>query len=330
MLKSAIINLAKFLLAFGLIWWLVSSGKLDLTLLKKTMTKPHILIFIMLLMLLTNAIAALRWKFILQYKDKIKVRFFSTFKANWVGLFFNCVLPGAVSGDLIKVFYVQGENPKWTKKYLFATAFLDRLLGLFGLICVGAISCLISYDYLISLSPNVKSIVHFNLFLFSMIIVSFVMVFWFQDLPLKISSKLKRFNKLENIMNKLEVMWNDLCAFKHNLIYYLLMSMVVQGTAICIFWFVVSPYAAEGFELKHAFTIFPIGMITIAIPISPAGLGVGHFVFENLFQFLGFQNGASLFNIYFVILVLASLTGVFPYLLHKGKKLNLKEMKDAN
>lgn len=330
MVKSVIINSLKLILAVGLIWWLVNSGKLDFSLLTKALENPLNLLFVIFLMMTTMSIAALRWKFILQYKHKTSLKLRHTFKANWVGLFFNCVLPGAVSGDLIKVFYVEHLNSSWSKKYLFATAFLDRLLGLFGLICVGAISCLLNYSYLTSLSPAIKNLVHFNFLLLFVIIVSFVMVFWFQTIPLKLSSSLKKFSLLSGILKKLEVMWEDLCSFKHNLLIYLGMSMIVQGLAVCVFWYVVSPFTDGAFELKHAFAVFPIGMITMAIPISPAGLGVGHYVFENLFQYIGFSGGASLFNIYFVILVVTSLTGVIPYLLHSGKKLNLKEIKEAN
>jgi len=250
MLKRMFFKSLKFILAFGLIAWLINSGKLDMSLLEKTMDSPLILISIMLFMLFDNAIAAVRWKYILEYKDKTKISLFKVFKANWIGLFFNCVLPGAVSGDLIKIFYIQDKENNWTKKYLFATAFLDRLLGLFGLVSVGAISCLISYDYLISLSPNVKNLIHFNFLLFFGVITSFVMVFWFQDLPLKISAFFKKIQKLESIMEKLEIMWKDLCDFKHNLLIYLLISMIVQGTAVCIFWYVVSPYTEVPFDLK--------------------------------------------------------------------------------
>lgn len=329
MLKSVILNLIKFGLAFGLIYWLVQSGKLDMSLIKQVISAPHVLFMIMALMLADMGIAAFRWKMILEFNQAIKIKILKVFKANWVGLFFNCVLPGAVSGDLIKIFYIKDENENWSKKFLFASAFLDRILGLFGLISVGAIACLISYGYLTGLSPKVATLVHFNLLLFAFVVSSFVAVFFFQDLPLKISAVVKsKVNFLSNIMEKLEVMWKDLCAFKHNLLIYLLISMVVQCIAMIIFWMVISPYTEIPFEFRHATTIFPIGMISIAIPISPAGLGVGHFVFEELFALLGFKNGANLFNIYFIILIMTNLTGVIPYLLHSGKKVKISEISE--
>lgn len=329
MLKSVILNLLKFALAFGLIYWLVQSGKLDTQLIQRLFANPLFVIAILFGMFCIDLIGTFRWKLILQFNSNVKLKYFKVFRANWIGLFFNSVLPGAVSGDLIKVFYIKDENPAWSKKFLFASVFLDRLLGVFGLVILGAISGLISYTYLSSLSSQVTMLVHFIFLLFSGVIFSFVMVFFFQNLPLKISQIVKsRLHFLAGILDKLEIMWKDLCSFKHNLLIYLLLSTIIQGAALIIFWFVVKPYTNIPFELTHAAIIFPIGIIFIAIPISPAGLGVGHLIFEQLFTLLGFENGANLFNIYIIIYLMHNLTGVIPYVLHSGKRVKISEISE--
>lgn len=326
MLKRTFLNILKFALAFGLIWWLIESDKLDLSLLKKMMASPLILIVVITLMLLNNGFAAFRWKLILEHKNKYQFKFLKIFKAGWIGLFFNSVLPGSVTGDLIKIFYVQTDKQDVSKKYLLGSVLMDRVIGLFSLICVGAFSSITSYSYLVSLSKEVKNLVHFNLFLLLLVVLTFIMIFWFQRIPLRISKILKSINPLNNILSKLEEVWSHLCSYRYKLLIYLGIGIIVQSAAVCIFWYVVSPYTSEPFLLKHAFTIFPIGMITLAIPIAPGGLGVGHYIFDTLFAFLGFSAGASLFNIYFVILIITNLTGVIPYVLHSGKKVNLKEI----
>ena len=63
----------------------------------------------------------------------------------------------------------------------------------------------------------------------------------------------------------------------------------------------------------------------MAIPIAPAGIGVGHAVFDTLFGLFGINNGASLFNIYLLAIVAESLTGAIPYLLTGGLVKNTKE-----
>jgi hypothetical protein len=60
--------------------------------------------------------------------------------------------------------------------------------------------------------------------------------------------------------------------------------------------------------------------MTLALPVAPSGLGVGHAIFQKIFELSAIQNGASLFNIYFVISLGVNVLGVIPYLLSKPEK----------
>jgi len=61
-------------------------------------------------------------------------------------------------------------------------------------------------------------------------------------------------------------------------------------------------------------TVFPIGNLTIMIPIAPAGVGVGHAAFEGLFKLVGLSQGATVFNLFLICTMAPCLLGVFPYL----------------
>jgi hypothetical protein len=65
--------------------------------------------------------------------------------------------------------------------------------------------------------------------------------------------------------------------------------------------------------------VLPIGQIATALPISPAGLGVGHVAFKKLFTYFHHTNGATLFNNVWLIVVLTNLFGVIPFLLGQIK-----------
>ena len=130
-----------------------------------------------------------------------------------------------------------------------------------------------------------------------------------------------------NIIEKLEMIWSDLCSIKNKLIQILLISILVQTITAITFWFIVSPFIAQEFPIQQAMTILPIGMIIISLPIAPAGLGVGHAAFHSLFGYFGIDNGASLFNIYFILVLITNLTGVIQYILSSTKK-SMKEMEE--
>jgi len=50
------------------------------------------------------------------------------------------------------------------------------------------------------------------------------------------------------------------------------------------------------------------------LPISPAGLGVGHVAFDRLFSMIGLHDGATVFNVYLIGQLTPCLLGVIPYL----------------
>lgn len=317
MKKNFLINFIKFALAIGLITWLISSGKLDLEIISKLVSKPQLILLVMFLMLINHLLVALRWKLILDQKSSSKLNLISIFKANWIGIFFNSVLPGSVSGDFIKIIYVKDLDEKFTSKYLLGSVLLDRVLGLFGLISIGGVVCLFSYNKLLSLSPEVKGLVDTNIALFALVILCLISVFIFQKVPHLLANPFRKIRFLGSVVLKLEDAWLNLCRIRKHLIKVWIISIFVQAFAAFIFWYLVTQFISVDFTFNQAMTILPIGFIIMSLPIAPAGLGVGHAAFQTLFGYYGINEGANLFNIYFLLILVTNLTGVIPYLLNR-------------
>ncbi len=104
------------------------------------------------------------------------------------------------------------------------------------------------------------------------------------------------------------------------------MSMAMQANNVFAFWLISSPFFNSPLSLYMAYTFIPLGMMAIAIPISPAGLGVGHAIFGTLFGYYGIKGGASLFNLYFLALITMNLLGAIPFM--RGKRHSLNEVSD--
>jgi uncharacterized membrane protein YbhN (UPF0104 family) len=102
------------------------------------------------------------------------------------------------------------------------------------------------------------------------------------------------------------------------------MSTGTQFLNVFSFWIICSPFFEVPLSFQYAFTFIPLGLVSIAIPITPAGLGVGHAIFGTLFSYFGVNNGASLFNLYFLMMISLNLLGTIPYLL-SGKRHTLKD-----
>ncbi len=114
---------------------------------------------------------------------------------------------------------------------------------------------------------------------------------------------------------------------KKTMSFSLLVGCLSQFVNILTFWLLTSPFYTQELSLGMLFTFIPLGLITIAIPISPAGIGLGHMAFQTLFQLVKINDGASFFNIYFIVGLTFNLLGVIPYLLSK-KRHSLDETKN--
>lgn len=327
-MKNVLKLLFKFGFAFGLIYWLVDSGKLNLSLLKEIFNYPERLIFAFLGTIFVIFIVAFRYKVIIEHKASIKIPFINMIKYTWIGMFFNAVLPGSVSGDLVKIFYVKQEDSKLTNKFLIGSVLIDRVVGLFGLIIVLGIFTGINYIELSSYSKELAYLLKMNILLFIGVIISLLSLFFFPNLPQKLSGPFIQLPIFNKILPKLISIWESLCQFRHRMLWLTGLSIIIQTSAIFIFWFVVSPFANGIFPFDKAFALIPLGLISIAIPIAPSGMGVGHAVFDTLFSYINVKNGADLFNIYFILFLSVNLMGSIPYLLNRSNKIDMDKLKE--
>lgn len=324
-MKSLINFVLKFAIAGVLIFFLIRNGKMDFSLLAKSLDNPLNWGITLGLFLCIILVASFRWRGLLHVKSQVIFPFTSILRLTWIGLLFNTVLPGAVSGDLVKLIYARDIDSSISKTFLITSVLLDRVFGLFGLILVLGFFTLISYSELSLISPEVKGVMHLNLLLLLGILVFLLCIFipkskqkFFYDLIEKIPLVHKP------IIKVLTAVW-DVGEKKSVVFKSIGLSMICHVLAISAFYNVASPFFDIPIPLQHVFTFVPIGLISIAIPITPAGLGIGHHVFGKLFSFFGVHNGVSLFNFFFICQVFINTLGIIPYLFG-GKRHSLDEV----
>ena len=316
----------KFIFAGGIIYWLVSSGKLDLTLISRSIKSgPEIYIGI-LIYIAVVVMTSFRWQLLLQQKAKSKLSLKKILPINWIGLFFSTFLPGVVTGDVIKLVYIKDLDKNFSKTFLVTSVLVDRVIGLCGLLALAGIFTVFNYSKIASLSPEIKAILNFN-FLFSLGGIAFIIALFLpsgiQLRFLRLAKKLPIIgNKVENTLKQTWLLGKD----KKVMFLSFLISLTVQFLNVFTIWLITRPFYPTDIPLSLLFSIVPIGLISVAIPISPAGAGVGHFLFEKLFSLLGVSNGASLFNLHFLMILIVNILGVIPFLLKK--KHSLKEAQE--
>lgn len=318
MLKTILLNTLKLLVAGALIGWLVGSGKLNFKLLAQLTQYPLAVIFAFLLSILNYCLVSWRWKNILRARSQNELPMSGMLKITWIGQFFSSVLPGSVSGDLVKLLYVQGLDKSLSKKFVFASILIDRLMGLAGLILLVGLSSLFFSGHILENAPAMEPLLKINYILAGLVLLSLILFFFFSSWIRKL---LLGFEGLafSKIISKIIGLWDDLVSIKPQMLKAVFISLAVQITGVLVFWSLIQPFVEGKMDFIQALAFIPLGLMTLALPVAPSGLGVGHAIFQKLFEFTGIQNGASLFNLYFVLTLSVNLLGVIPYLLNRRK-----------
>lgn len=322
-------QILKFLFAGALLYWLYNSGKLKFDLIEQSLNHPFHWVFCFIFLIGSVFITTLRWKSILEIKSQIKFTFPAILKLTWIGLMFNTALPGAVSGDIIKLVYAKNLDKSLDKTFLVTSVIFDRIIGLFGLLTLLGVFSVINYADLTARSNELANMIHFNFLLVFGMILFLIILF----LPAKIQEiGLNLARKIPVVKNHLAKTLAQVWLIGRNkklILTTILLSVVCHIFNIMAFWTLAKPFITADIPTRYAFSFIPIGFLTLAIPVAPAGLGVGHAVFDKLFSFFGQMNGASLFNFQFLATVIVNLCGIVPYLFHRDKSLDKKTLEDT-
>ena len=304
--------LLKIIFASAILAWLVSTGKLDLSLVKQSMAHPHLWAGALLLLSVQAIIAGYRWKILLKTKSRETLSTIHIIKVNWIGLFFSVFLPGIVTGDLFKLLYIRDVDRSLDKTFLVMSTVLDRALGLSGLVILMGVFSVFNYRELVSLGPGMEEILLFDAAIFLCVILFLSTLF----LPPVVTNAIVRAGREDSparpaLLQTLADLW-AIGSDKKAVFTCLSLSIFVQFLHVAAFWIITSPFYEKPLSFSWAFSIIPLGDIAVAIPIAPAGLGVGHAAFETLFAHIGIQGGANLFNLYFMATIIIYLMGIVP------------------
>lgn len=316
-LKKTFLNIVKFCITFGILYYLYQRGLLDFGRVKKVLTDLPVVAGAFFILLGTTLIAVVRWGWLL-VGQQLQIPFAEVLRLSMIGVFFNTAIPGAVSGDVVKGYYVVRQQPNQRGRIkAFTTLLMDRLLGLSALVCVAFVAMVFNFQEMIS-TPTLKSLsglistLWFGVVCFYL----FVLVEW------SFSSKLRKaLNRVPLLGNLLSRFFEAVKAYENSrgiIIKGLLVSIVVHCSIVGVF--VLLSKSLGGFTevpIGKFFFLVPLGLLVTAIPIAPAGLGTGHAAFLWLFQLVGSSAGADLFTAFVTFQILISLIGGLFYLRYR-------------
>ncbi|KHD87574.1 MAG: hypothetical protein OM95_13325 [Bdellovibrio sp. ArHS] len=316
--KKLLVQSLKIAFSAAIIFWLIQSGKLNFAALKNLLT-PWAAATALLLVTLNIFFASERWRILIRSQG-LPARSWPVFKLTLIGAFFNFAMPGGVGGDVIKAYYFTRENPG-SKVVAVTSVLMDRVLGLFAMILLALLVMIYDLHHIVQ-TPALLTLFYFICALFAAFLIALSLIF---------SVKLYDSGAIKKGIHRLPLSEKFLKLYESMHLYgkdgkrfmaVIMMSLVSQACAIIFLYLAGQMAGFDDVAARTYFLVAPLGFMATAIPISPAGVGVGQAAFYFLFNlYVGRQIelGPTVITAYQVGTFVLSLGGAFFYLRRKDR-----------
>ncbi len=313
------LTLLKLAIASALILWLYTQGTVDPALLQKAAGMPLALSAAVSCLLISYTLVAIRWHLLLRIKG-LYLGFRTVFKVSMIGMFFNSFLPGGVGGDAVRIGYLFRSQPGDRPAAMLSVIF-DRIMGLCGLltllalILIADISRVLAQPLLSSIALVVMAIL--------LSLLGVYLLLNYTKLMRPLEQKLEK-NTLDSLPWRiLGIIRTVYQADPKQLLLLVALSTLVHTGSIGAMIILADAMSFDTLSNLNYSLATAGALIANLLPLSPGGLGIGEAAFDNMCQLLTPESDqriigyASLFLIFRVVTLLASLPGACIYLLYK-------------
>ena len=307
----------KWLIAAGLLAFVFATGKIDREDLGKALTRWPWLLAGLSGVLGVLCFGIFRW-WVLLRSQGIRITLWQTVQVSFIGYFFNIVMPGSVGGDLVKAYYIARDR-KGQRVEAISTIALDRLIGLYALLSIGALAAVLFPKVGFNGPPEFRMLSQFVLFcLISGAAVA--LVFLWIDLR-----KVGPFRK-ENpgpILGALRRLYDAFRLYRNKkrvLALALLLSFGAHSFGVGFILCLAQALGGSEMTTAQYLYVIPLGLVINGIPIAPGGWGLGEIAFGKLVEVAtGYPEnvGASLALLMHFAYTFWNLLGFLFYVGHK-------------
>jgi uncharacterized protein (TIRG00374 family) len=255
--------------------------------------------------LASTTLAAYRWSLIMQALE-FKLPFSYYLTRYFKGTFFNQALPGSIGGDAVRV--IELGSLGYSKKEGFFGVFIDRIVGLAGLL-------------LLNISANLFNDELLPGWLFHLInLIAVGGIFSFFVLIILRKIPFMKNNKATALFVDLSHRFRQVYHNKQSVIVQLSLSVMIHFLTILALYELARAVGMR-LTLDVFLVVVPPVFLLMLIPISLAGWGLRESAMVGLFMLIG-QNKEMILSIsilYGVMLLVCSLPGLAVWV--RGKKL---------
>lgn len=340
----------KWVFALALLIFVVKSGKIDLDQLKIFLKSPLTGLLCCVITYAWYSLCFLRWKILLRSQN-ISVPFKTVFQLGMLGQFFQTFMPGTVGADVAKAVYISKRYPAHKGPAIFSVI-VDRGVGLFAILFLGALAFVGVGSELHDLDHPLVHVIRtlgYVLVGVSVAGVSCVvflpqigkLMLKFAHLP-RVASLRQRFRNRAPAVHRLARL--PLRFTKQIIEQYsskpgavaasIVISVVTHSMAVLMLFVIANkmfgPMPWGQLDATRFVLAASLGLVVMALPISPNGLGVGQAAFASIFTALGVGNasfGASIVTAFQLVSLIVNLSGFIFFATHKQEVAELETLR---
>ncbi len=268
------------LVAILFLFILVKKGPIKLEQLQLALSQPRILVLGLSLFLVQFVLFASRWKLFVDQVSHVDIK--TSFKLTLIGQFFSFFIPGGVGGDLVKALELAKDQVA-SRVTALSTVIADRVLGLFTMILLSSI--FLTAEYFSSPFEKLSKYLAVSWILLigvtcGLLLAPFIVSLLNQFFHDKQSKILLQLNKLINSFSLTFESFRKPSLMLKNSIY----CLAIQLITIFFMFNVVKSLGIQPPPFLIFFALCCFGILASAIPLTPAGIGVGQAAFYLLFS----------------------------------------------
>ena len=310
--NRALLFAIKICIAAGLIAWLIAGRKIDFGLLFSV--RNHLLEYSIGFGFLCAGwlVQVYRWKKIVS-SSGIGLSFREACRMTLASHFSSQFLPGIVGGEIVRGYFIADRNPM-QRLLAVSTIILDRGLGLYAALLLGIVSSFMLYisgEEIVS-----REVVAIGILL--CILLGGIHVAW------QIGYSRRTFGFLNRVMSSSWLKKYTDAAMAHKF-----SSKEIRlgiGLSVISSLFSILSFAVIGRAISPEagwlvfFIVCPLVFISLSLPVTPGGIGVGEAAAAFLFAAFGISNGATIMVMYRLMNMCLKLPGVYFLVSYRKKR----------
>ncbi len=300
----------KVVLGAAVFAWMASTGKISLAQVVLSFAHWPLMLAIAAVGYIQVGVCAYRWRLLLKAQE-VPLPAGQAWGLTMIGMLFNVVLPGSVGGDLAKGYYIARAAPGRESRAVTAML-LDRITGFVGLFALATAAVIANWGE-IARSASARGLAAIS----ACGVLGGVVVLYAAVLA---GGRLATLKFLPGVLRSAFQACHEYRNRSAVIPVAIVLSVLNQSLTCAMYYLALRAAAVERIPLSQFFLVVPLGLAATAIPIAPAGIGVGQAAFFGLFKIVAprfASRGADAFTVYQMVFILLCLTGAYWYITYR-------------